>query len=169
MRATFIPSFFPKSPACTLAVSCERLRTVVAAITRHAERRRRPCLPMPPDRGEIALLLFVHEATQDGEQQPQRSLRPQLHPHDEARALLRDRDPPFAPGIQAARATHGVPRDRALEAHELDTRGVALQELRLVPRFETDRTSADLLHALRFRVPLELARQVDAVIENILG
>ena len=26
MRATFIPSFFPKPPASTLAVSCKRLR-----------------------------------------------------------------------------------------------------------------------------------------------
>jgi hypothetical protein len=49
MRATFIPSFFPKPLACTLAVSCKRLRTVVAqAMSRPEQELAQPVFPSAP-------------------------------------------------------------------------------------------------------------------------
>jgi len=65
-------------------------------------------------------------------------------------SVLSCRDPPFAPGIQAARATHRLPCDRSFEAHEFDRHGASFQKLRLVARAETDGTRSEFLHTLRF-------------------
>ena len=61
------------------------------------------------------------------------------------------------------------PTCRPREAHELDGHGIALQELGFEPGSQSDRPLGELLHPPRLRVPLGLAGEVDAVVEDILG
>jgi hypothetical protein len=97
------------------------------------------------------------------------SLRAQLDPGDEANPALGRRDSPFTLDVEPRRATYGLPRKRPFEAHVLDGHGIALQVLGFEPGSGADRSVSELLHTLRFWVPLGLTPQVDPVVEDILG
>src|ERR687887_666860 len=85
------------------------------------------------DRGDVALELAFHPATEERPGQPPRSAGPDLHPEQEVAPFAAGLHPAHEAGADDLRPTDQPPEARALEAHALaDGRG-ALGEIHPVP------------------------------------
>src|SRR6266508_3489928 len=121
-----------------------------------------------PDPVHVLLVLATHGQQGKRRHQPGQAPRLELQVGAVAGPWPRVGDAALEPDAHAPGCGGGLPAVRAIEGHDLDGGGSAVDPLGAIAGADPDGSVGELLHVLHLGVPLQLAAQVAAVVEHVL-